>query len=616
MKQLSFLLVIFLVCLVLSPYASTRISSAFTQTFTYNPKVPLTHCMRFGPLDAYQFEWTVDTSVKRALEMRFTANLQRGYTTFGFTKNSNLQLISGYPPEALPCARRLYDNYSPYNLAGDVYPSYPETPANEVYYNISHVSHYVMRNLSTTAKTMLDSGGNLSTNVTLLWGFGLESMYNDACYNLDMTGTAEYGQMVVTFTDDFYRVVNGSCPTYQGNTTSWRNLPKLGTVLLEKESNQNTRMAGLLIGGDMLLQTGQAAPTYVVPPGYVEAGENYANACQSSRNSLKMRWGGFSDKVGGVQYYEVTAGTAAQPSRYLDRINVGTNQGYTFNGVGLARNDTIYITLAAINFAGLKTEVHLPAMRVLNNNDPTFGVVLDGTAAQTLGGNVTVLYTQSLTSLSANWLDYITQDHSAIDANTSAVTENGYDYAVGIYGQNPDSFVAWTHVASFQTAITLSGLTLAHGTRYYFGIRTTNCAGVQVIGTSPGITVDVVSPSRGFVYFSNRTGFTNPTIKRSNRLEVNWMAFSDYTSGIAMYEYAIGKTAMPLSDTSNLGMIVPWTSVGLAKRVTNPTKIYSLSLAIQALVPVGTLLYAYVKATDGAGNWAIAHSNSTTVVAD
>jgi hypothetical protein len=83
-----------------------------------------------------------------------------------------------------------------------------------------------------------------------------------------------------------------------------------------------------------------------------------------------------------------------------------------------------------------------------------------------------------------------------------------------------------------------------------------------------------------------------------------------------MYEYAIGKTPKPLDPTSNLGMIIGWTSVSLNTRTPSPKRIYDLAPATQALVPVGTLLYAYVKATDRAGNWAIAHSNSTLIEAE
>lgn len=591
---------------------------AVTKQFVYDPTVPLSHCMAFGPLNAYQFEWNIDSSVRRVLEMRFTANVQRGFTSFGFTHLDKLQLVSGYPPESLDCSRRLFDNYSPYNLDGNVYGAYPETPANTVTTNISHVQHYVMRNLSTSAKQMLDAGGSLATNITLLWGYGIESMYSDACYHYDMSTATEFAQMVITFTDSRYLKVNGSCPTYNGTTTSYQNRPQLKAApakLLDSELNQNTRMAGLLVGGDMLLQTGRATPEYVAPPGYVEAGENYANSCQSSLTVLKMRWRGFADKVGGIQRYLVTAGTAAKPSLYLDRASAGTNEAFTFSGLKFARNETLYVMLSAVNFAGLATDVRLPAMRILNNNEPVFGTVLDGSVGDTLNGAITVSYIAVTDRIAAHWANYTDQDHSTIDSVSGTVTENGYQYAVGIYGQNPDSFIPWTTIVGvFESEKILTGLTLTHGTRYYFTVRSRNCAGVNVLATSPGVTVDVVSPARGRVYFSNRTYYQAPKVKRSSQLFVSWIGFSDVTSGIAYYEYAIGKTPKPLNGATNLGMIVNWTSTGTSTRTSNPTRILSLPPAIQLLVPLGTLLYAYVKATDRAGNWAIAHSNATLVV--
>jgi hypothetical protein len=601
--------------------ASLVAAGLATRVFTYDPKVPLTSCMTFGPLDAYRLEWSIDTTVREVLQLRFTANVQRGYTAMGFTVDSSIQLVSGSPVESLPCMRRLYDNYSPYHVDGNVYAAYPETPANAVFENISHVSHYVMRNLSITARKTLDSGGNLRTNVTLLWGYGIQSMYRASCYNLDVSSITEYALLNVTFTDPYYRAVNGSCPVYNGPISSYLGRPQLKVppaALLDAEINENTRMAGLLIGGHMLLETGRSAPTFSVPPGFVLAGENYGNVCQSSLSSLRMVWNGFTDPIGGVQYYTVTAGTAARPSLYLDRVNVGTNLGYTFNGLTLTRNETMFISISSFNFAGLSRTVALPPMRILNNFAPIFGVVRDGTVAETSNGAVTIRYIAVTNRLAASWANYTTEDHSAINVTTNVTTENGYDYAVGIFGQAPNSFLNWVSVPGvFNTQLVLTGLTLTHGVRYYITVRTRNCAGVTVTASSPGVTVDVVSPGVGRVFFSNRTySKTNPNVKRSSLLWVSWTGFSDTTSGIAMYEYAIGKTVKPVNPLTNAGMIVNWTSVGLLTRTPSPLRLTELSPSVQALVPLGTLLYAYVRATDAMGNAAIGASNSTRVVAN
>jgi len=212
--------------------------------------------------------------------------------------------------------------------------------------------------------------------------------------------------------------------------------------------------------------------------------------------------------------------------------------------------------------------------------------------------------------MQAHWRNWIAEDHSIKDYATGAFTDNGYDYAIGVTDGTLDSVVAWTHVANFESERTVTGLSLAHGTKYSLSVRATNCAGATTTQSSPGVLIDLVPPTPGRVFIGNVTGKHRSTIFRAEHLQASWNGFSDSTSGIKHYEMAMSTQKTPPSIVGNVGLIMGWSDVGLLEFARNGTV---ANMPKQSLLTVGTDIYVHIKAVDNAGNFVIANSNATRI---
>ena len=157
-----------------------------------------------------------------------------------------------------------------------------------------------------------------------------------------------------------------------------------------------------------------------------------------------------------------------------------------------------------------------------------------------------------------------------------------YEYALGTTSGGTE-VKTWTNAATV-TSVSLSGLSLSDGSKYYASVKATDKAeNVSVVKTGDGITIDITAPTTGTV--NDGTGEDIATISSTTTLSANWTGFSDANSGIASYEYAIGTTSGG-TDTKN------WTSNGLETTftLTDLTLIYTNSYFVS------------VRANDNAGN--------------
>jgi hypothetical protein len=575
------------------------------KSFLYN--VPMANCLRFGDANEFQLEWQLRGDPHYWLEVRFTADSTRGFTGLGFEKSGNFQIVSGEPVEQLDCARSLYDTFSPYSVDGDVFPNYPELPANLVNVNASHAVHYVMRNISVTAARMLERGVTMTTNVTMLWAYEQSSLFKGACYLGNADIVTEMATFRLVLGDNSYLSTNGECKTYPGKLQKVSRT-KLGATrnLLGGERHQSTRVALLLFGGDLLVRSGRAVPTYNTAQGYVKAGDNVQGVCQSSLTTMKIIWSGFTDPIGGITDYVVSVGTKDKPNLYIDRASALTNLAYSQGGLTLKKNTTFIVTVAAYNFATLYKAIVSKPVFVLNGGAPVFGKMYDGAFGITLP----LLYQRDTTQLKAHWKNWLAEDHSVKNFNTGAFTDNGYDYAVGVTGETLNSVVGWTHVATFQTQRYVTGLSLTHGKRYSISVRATNCAGATTTQTSPGVLIDVVPPTPGRVLIGNSTTKHQAFIFKSSRFQASWSGFQDTVSGIRNYMWAMSTRNTPINPATNQGMIMGWTDVGRLLFARNGT----LSrMHNQNQLTVGSYIYVHVKAFDNAGNYMVASSNRTRI---
>jgi hypothetical protein len=574
---------------------------------TWAHDVALDNCMKVGEASEFQVEWQIRGEPQNILEVRFTADSTRGFTGLGFQKSGKFQIISGNPVEQTPCARSLYDTITPYDLDGAVFPSYIELPGNAVSVNSTHAVHYAVRNISVTATRMLMQGGSMSTNVTVVWAYMQSSLFKGACYQGNVDAVTEMAKMQLVLGDATYAASAG-CKKYEGTLERHLGQKPLDAArnLLEGERHQSTRVALLLFGGDMLVRSGRNEPNFDTVSGRVTAGENAAGVCQASLTTLKAYWNGFSDRIGGIVEYQVSAGTIEKPSRYFYRETAQTNLAYTRGELELTKNTTIIVTVEAYNFATLFKAVTSKPIYVLNGGSPVFGSMYNG-----LYTHHNDDYSNDNTRLQAHWKNWIGEDHSIKDYHTNAFTDNGYDYAVGETDGTLDSVVAWTHVAGFESERTVTGLSLTHGKKFSISIRATNCAGAQTVQSSPGVLIDLVPPTPGRVFVGNLTNAHRNKIFRAEHLQASWAGFTDTTSGIKTYEWAMSTHVTPPSIVGNTGLIMGWTDVGRLEFARNGT---IANMPRQSQLTVGADIYVHVKAIDNAGNFVIANSNATKIM--
>lgn len=599
-------------CQLVTPvFSATSILSnleRLSESVVYNPLVALTHCMLVGTENDIQIEWSLNGAPKPNLEVRYTVQIAKGFSSLGFANENDMQLVTGYPTEDLACARTLFDTYTVYDIDGNSYPNFPEVPAKVVWTDDYTVRHYVMRNLSITAAKALHEGGSLPVNMTVLWSYYMSSLYSGGCYGISTNPFTEAATYHVDLNDPRYLspTNGGTCASYRGSVKPYRFIKPISKTvpMLDGEIQQNHRATALLIGGGLLLSTAKQHPLF---NGRVLGGEEANGVCSNSLTTVQGQWYGFSDAVGGIIRYLVSVGTVAKPSLYYSKVDVGTNLAF-LDTAALTPNVSYIVTVEAFNFAGLSTTVVSKPVTVLGAGSPVFGKMYAGT----LVAGTTVKYQRVSTALSFVWTHWTTEEHASKNYYTGAYTESGYEYALGITGGDIEAVVPFTSVAHWENQRTISGLNLVNGVQYSLTIRSTNCATKFTTQTSPGITIDYSGPLPGTVIFGNNSFHTVPVLTRHQHIRASWFGFRDLLSGVAEYQWALSTYRRPPSPSTNTYMVIPWTSVGLLTYATTSAKASGIP-AINSLA-YGTKLYVHVKAIDAVGNWVVQTSNSSTLV--
>ncbi|HBA59677.1 MAG TPA: hypothetical protein DCZ92_02410 [Elusimicrobia bacterium] len=191
-----------------------------------------------------------------------------------------------------------------------------------------------------------------------------------------------------------------------------------------------------------------------------------------------------------------------------------------------------------------KTNVCLKAYADADTTPPTaVATVYDGAVAA-----ADIDETGSTSQLSANWT-------SSADPETGVY---GYYYAIGT-GVGSADVAGWTANGGSQF-VTRTGLTLASGTTYYFGVKAVNGVGAYSSETwSDGQLVDTSLPAE-VAYVSDGLSADIDFVSSLNRLSANW----GEVGGTVEYRYAIGSTP----GTAD---VVAWTTAGTARFVTRTT---------------------------------------------
>ncbi|KAJ4456942.1 putative Versican core protein [Paratrimastix pyriformis] len=292
---------------------------------------------------------------------------------------------------------------------------------------------------------------------------------------------------------------------------------------------------------------------------------------------------GFTDGQAPITGYRVALyrvlGEGSDPAlvAWTDDLSPAT-RNHTFTGLDLASPADHFLRVRCTNGAGLYTDADSVAFRV-TTQAPSEGLVFDGCAQDRADQAAQT----DPTTLCASWdgLDSPDQAHNPVARVEYAV---GTGTPAGAPGW--DSLVPLTVLADGLTAdavapsrVTVTGLTLTPGTRYYTTVVVTLASGLARNATSDGIVVDLTPPQTGAV------AATMPAfVARRASLLVAWSGFADPESGIAGYQWRVYAEGAPVRE------VEPLRELGL---------VHSALLATDGL-PAGRYFIGLV-ATNGVG---------------
>lgn len=271
-----------------------------------------------------------------------------------------------------------------------------------------------------------------------------------------------------------------------------------------------------------------------------------------------------------VSKYRIFAGTSANPTILLDSTTAITDTTKTFTN--LANDTTYYFRLTAVDFLGNESG-YSDDKSATPFSPPIAGNIRDGLSTD-------IDWTNSSNSLSANWDMF--EDNGSVT----------YEYAIGVSAI--DDIANWTYIGS-DTSVIDSNLILVEHFTYKMSVRGTDYTLASDIATTDGVTIDFTSPSIGTVNDGLSIDITFTV--SDTALSANWRGFSDDSSGINYYEYAIG-------DSAGGSNVANWTNAGMDTFATNSDTTFHNAVTY----------YFSVRAVDNAGNISdVATSNGITI---
>ncbi|MDP7436943.1 MAG: fibrobacter succinogenes major paralogous domain-containing protein, partial [Candidatus Marinimicrobia bacterium] len=254
-------------------------------------------------------------------------------------------------------------------------------------------------------------------------------------------------------------------------------------------------------------------------------------------NSLYAEWGGFSDALSGIEFYEYAVGTTSGGAQIVDWVNTGTDSSVTITGLILTDDVSYYISVRATDYAGNVSDAASSNGIIVDTEPPVVGTVWDGLTEDNEWSN-------SATTLSGYWFDF-----------TDAVSGlQYYEYAIGDSPEDSNT-VDWMN-NELETAFIREDLTLQSGSTYYISVRATDLVNnTSAVSISNGIIVDQFSPtvSDPFDGVDSTLSEDLDWQQDNTTLIAAWQG--NDTREIAYYEYSFGTA----QGDSN---VVSWTDNG------------------------------------------------------
>eukprot|EP01029_Cantina_marsupialis_P008800 TRINITY_DN2065_c0_g1_i1.p1 TRINITY_DN2065_c0_g1~~TRINITY_DN2065_c0_g1_i1.p1 ORF type:complete len:2058 (-),score=824.59 TRINITY_DN2065_c0_g1_i1:248-5524(-) len=312
----------------------------------------------------------------------------------------------------------------------------------------------------------------------------------------------------------------------------------------------------------------------------------------SSLNTLEARWEDFEDPESGVAGYWAQLGSDPLTGDIKSRQSVGMATYIVWDDLSLVNGEMYYVSVEAINNAGLSTTVYSGGVRI--DTTPIEVVSIDVVDDTDAG------FISSTSEVTMKW--------EFSDEDMADVT---YEYAVG---SNPNSAteVAWTKTT--ESEVTITGMTLSPGQIYYFTVIAKSPAQDESVKQSSSFQVDVGTPVAGRVWDSFRYSDAALSSEGSSMMGY-WTGFVDKES--MRMKYQIGISKVP-----NIDDVVEFADFDISTGLVSGTCDSQIPpKCSEDAVFRATITHAFdddtyyfvVKAIDAAGNSVISSSNGIII---
>lgn len=280
---------------------------------------------------------------------------------------------------------------------------------------------------------------------------------------------------------------------------------------------------------------------------YVYDGSDFHDVdYQADTTGISAFWGPTQDNETGIDRYEWAIGTEVGGEQVLPFVTTGLKLQGRCPECLLSAGAKYYITVMAVNGAGLKSTKSSNGI-VVDDTPPTPGIIYDGIV---VGKDIN--FQSDTTSLSCTWMNF-TDKESHVSSYTVCFSRDGETCDV------TDAQKVHSTINTF----TYKYLRLVDSVTYYGVVTGMNGAGLVYTASSNGVLIDTTPPTAGYVYEGRGQDIDCMWINES--LHVHWSHFHDEQSGIVNYEFAVGSKP----DSNEL---LPFMSVGLATNATcNPS---------------------------------------------
>jgi len=244
---------------------------------------------------------------------------------------------------------------------------------------------------------------------------------------------------------------------------------------------------------------------------------------QSDDKSISASWPSFTDQESGIKNYYVAIGTEPYQENVVGFENVYLATRITKNGLSLSQGGVYYITVIAINLAGLSANVSSAGLKIdtsspLAENDD----IKDGPGAEDID------YFSPKIGLSAHW--------EGIKDPESGIIQSKYCLGTKPLGCQIRPMTNIGRNKSF----TCPECNVREGYKVFVTVQVTNGAGLSETRSSDGMLFDVSPPLMGRVIDGGHiTGLDYNVVLKDWYVSMTWNGVEDVESGVRSCTWTI-----------------------------------------------------------------------------